>query len=83
MDRIFFLRPRIIQSLRHIKNGPLFSGVMLCRAEVSLGKCGAKGFVPQSSLLWQHLYWSKSCEPGGQSQKVLESACLFPARNPV
>lgn len=38
----------------------------------------ARGFVLQSCLFWQHLYG-----PGGQSQEVLESTCLFSARNPL
>lgn len=33
--------PRVIRSLTHIKNSRLFSHVMLCGADVSLGKCPA------------------------------------------
>ncbi len=82
----FLPRLRVMQNLRHIKNGPLFSSVMLCQAEVSLGKC--RGSAACIRLCLAELpfratfVWSENCKPGGQSQKVLESACLFSARNP-
>lgn len=60
-------------SLRHIKCSLLCSSVMLCRAEVYLGKrpdCEAcvrlclTALPPLTTLVW-----SESSEPGGRSQK--------------
>lgn len=59
-----------------MRRRPLFSDLMLCGTDVSLGECPRSGAYVRLCLAdlppLKTLVRSANCNPGGQSQKALE-----------